>query len=132
MAGYIGTEQQIALQKAADDAFDWMISTPGACNPGRSLGTDDPDRLGWDKIFEILKSDKIFAFSLMHIDQVDQIAKTLSEHGYRLDLWDVFITDRATSDRKSLPILEKALSDGFFERPQLESNEHPDTGKVQS
>lgn len=132
MAGYFGTEQQITLQKSADDAIDWMGATPGACNPGRCLGTDDPDRLGWDKIFEILKRDKVFAFRLMHIDQVDQIAKTLSKHGYRLDLWDVFIADRATSERKTSPILEEGLPDGFFERPQLEGDQHPDTRKVQS
>ena len=45
MAGYVGTEQQIVLQMPADLAIDWMRSTPGACNPGRCLGTDDPDRL---------------------------------------------------------------------------------------
>ena len=65
MAGYFGTERQVALQKSADDAIDWMGATPGACNPGRCLGTDDPDRLGWDNIFEILGRDKIFAFRLM-------------------------------------------------------------------
>ena len=131
MAGYVGTELQITLQKSADDAVDWMRTTPGACNPGRSLGTDDPDRLGWDKILEILERDKIFAFRLMRSDQVDQIVKTLSKHDYRLDLWDVFMADRATSERKTSPILANGPPDGFVVRPQLESDEHPDTRKVQ-
>jgi len=132
MAGYVGTEQQMALQRSADDAIDWMNTTPGACNPGRSLGTDDPDRFGWDKIFEVLERDKIFAFRLMRSDQVDQIAKMLSKHGYRLDLWDVFIADRAESERRTSSILANGLPEGFAERPQLESAGHPDTKRVQS
>ena len=132
MTGYVGTEQQIILQKSADDAFDWMSTTAGACNPGRSLGTDDPDRLGWDKILEILDRDKIFAFRLMRSDQVAQIAGTLSKYGYRLDLWDVFIVDRSKSERKTSTILANGLPDGFSERSPLEGDEHPDTMKVQS
>jgi len=132
MAGYVGTEQQIALQMSADRAIDWMRSTPGACNPGRSLGADDPDRLGWDTIFEILERDKIFAFRLMPSDQVDRIAKMLSKHGYRLDLWDVVMADRAKSERDTSPILADGLPDGFYERSPLESDEHLDTMKVQS
>jgi len=132
MAGYVGTEQQIALQKSADDAFVWMSATPGACNPGRSLGTDDPDRLGWDKVFEVLERDGIFAFRLMRSDQVDRIAETLSKHGYRLDLWDVFTADRANSERKTSAIVADGLPAGFAERSPLESAEHPDTTRVQS
>lgn len=130
--GYIGTEQQINLQRSADRAIDWMRSTPGACNPGRSLGTDDPDRLGWDTIFEILGRDKIFAFRLMPSDQVDRIAELLSEHGYRLDLWDVFMADREKSEQRTVPILAEGPPDGFFERSSLESEEHQDTKKLQS
>lgn len=132
MAGYVGTDQQIALQEFADDAFEWMNTTPGACNPGRSLGTDDPDRLGWDKIFEVLERDGIFAFRLMHSDQIDRIARMLSKNGYRLDLWDVFLADRAKSELQTLPILANGPPDGFIERPRLESADHPDTKKVQS
>ena len=132
MAGYVGTEHQIALQKSADDAFDWMITTPGACNPGRSLGTDDPNLLGWDKILEVLRRDHIFAFRLMRSDQVDQIAEALSQHGYRLDLWDVFVAYREESDRQTSSILANGLPDGFVERPPLENAEHQDTKTVQS
>ena len=132
MSGYIGTEQQIALQMSADRAIDWMRSTPGACNPGRSLGTDDPDRLGWDTVLEILDREKIFAFRLMPADQVDRFATVLSEHGYRLDLWDVFMADRERSAHRTSPILADGPPEGFIERPSLESEEHPDTMKVQS
>ncbi|PHQ72192.1 MAG: GNAT family N-acetyltransferase [Sneathiella sp.] len=132
MAGYIGTDQQIALQEIAERAFDWMAATPGACNSGRSLGTDDPDRLGWDIILKFLERDKVFAFRLIRSAQVDGITKTLSEHGYRLDLWDVFLANRADSHEKVSAIVADGLPNGFCETPLLESGEHPETRKIQA
>lgn len=132
MAGYFGTDQQIALQEAAEDALDWVWDTAGACNPGRSLGTDDPELFGWDKIFEILERDKIFAFRLMPTEQVDAFAKILSKRGFRLDLWNVFMAERKDAEHKILPILAEGLPEGFAEI-QLPSNVvHPDIKEVQS
>ena len=38
MAGFFGTEQQMALQAVAEDAREWTMNTPGACDSGRFLG----------------------------------------------------------------------------------------------
>lgn len=57
MSGYAGTDEQRLLQQRAEAALGWAASTPGACNASRFLGVDDPDRLAWATIFDLLDRD---------------------------------------------------------------------------
>src|SRR5690349_5789508 len=91
MGGYFGTEQQQRLQRLSDEAVPWMRQTPGACNAGRFMGTDDPDKLGWDRIFATLGYDGVFGFRMIKAESVPPIREQLADRGYRLDTWDVFM-----------------------------------------
>lgn len=93
MSGYFGTDMQIALQKAADAAREWVRATPGACDPARCLGSDDPDRLGWDRILSLAERDGMIGFRLIRPDQALEARRRLEASGFRLDLWNVFIAD---------------------------------------
>jgi hypothetical protein len=55
MSGYLGSEIQQRLQRRVDEL------APGYVNSGRLVGTDNPDRIGWDSIlagFRILCADQ--------------------------------------------------------------------------
>ncbi len=132
MAGYFGTEQQRSLQAKVEAASSWMKETPGACNPARLLGTDDPDRLGWKTILEILARDGVIGFRLISGAQADQAMKLLAGHGYRIDFWDVFMADRPAAERATSAVLAKGLPDGVRELPPLAGADPAEMEKLQS
>ena len=37
---YFGTGVQVALQRRAEELYDWLYTTAGCCHPGRFCGTD--------------------------------------------------------------------------------------------
>src|SRR5690606_3919726 len=82
MAGYFGTEKQRSLQAGAEQAHGWMMATPGACNPVRLLGSDDPDALGWDTVLDILARDGMFAFRMAPAETAQEAAARPAPHGY--------------------------------------------------
>ena len=55
MAGYFGTQMQQRLQAQAEASVDFIRVTPGACQTGRTMGCDDPEGLGWERIIEFLE-----------------------------------------------------------------------------
>jgi len=113
MPGYFGTHRQMDLQARAEGAFQWMAQTPGACNPGRFLGTDDPSRLGWNKIFEIMERDETFSFQLVRSDGLDEISRKLDEREYRIHFWDVFVATRSEAEAAASSIVNEGLSSEF-------------------
>lgn len=113
MAGYVGTEQQRRLQARTEAAIGWMRDTPGACNPGRFLGADDPDRLGWDVIFSIFERDGAFGFRMVAADVAEAAAERLAKRGARLDTWDVFIAGAEDVIAATDPILADGPPEGF-------------------
>ncbi|WP_319825786.1 GNAT family N-acetyltransferase [Thalassovita sp.] len=78
------------LRRKAVASVGWVNATPGACNAGRFLGTDDPDLLGWDTIRACLDEDGIFGFRLVATDRCDILSARLARMGFRIDFWDVF------------------------------------------
>ncbi|WP_102958896.1 GNAT family N-acetyltransferase [Mangrovicella endophytica] len=123
MAGYFGTAVQQRLQARAEDAAAFIAATPGACQVGRMMGCDDPDRLGWDHIGEVLRHDLAFGFRLIDRDRVDDLRSRLAERGCRLDTWQVFLADRASALAASQTILSRGLPAGLAE---LERARDPD------
>ncbi|MEL7150379.1 MAG: hypothetical protein AAGK71_06580 [Pseudomonadota bacterium] len=79
-----------ALLAKIDRLQDWIAATPGACNGGRAMATDDPDVLGWDVIAEHLKEDGVFVFRHMPPDMVPVIEARVSELDCALHQWNVF------------------------------------------
>ncbi len=113
VAGYFGSDQQQALQLKSEQTHAWAMSTPGAVNSGRLMGTDDPDLLGWDRIFSSLEQDGVFAFRLMPADRAGSIRERLAEKGYRIDTWDVFLADRIGAEAAVSHVLGGPLPNGF-------------------
>jgi hypothetical protein len=109
-----------------------MARIPAACNPGRFLGTDDPGRAGWDKIFETLDRDDAFSFRLIRSDDLNAISSKLAERQYRIDFWDVFVATRSEAELVVSSILEEGLSNEFRVMPVAEIYEHGTILNIQS
>ncbi|MEQ8783701.1 MAG: GNAT family N-acetyltransferase [Roseibium album] len=118
MAGFFGTAQQMALQAVAEDAHEWTMSTPGACDPGRFLGTDNPDAFGWDTIIEIVKRDGAFGFRLIQAADTAEISRKLQENECRIDFWDVFVANRKDATVATLEVISLGLPKGYSYRPE--------------
>lgn len=117
MSGYFGTERQQRLQAQAEAGAAFIRATPGACQIGRMMGCDDPDRLGWDRIDAILARDGACGFRLIPTARAARLRVELAARGFRLDSWDVFLADRATALAATASILDAGLPDGLTERP---------------
>ncbi|MET4632398.1 GNAT family N-acetyltransferase [Kaistia defluvii] len=115
MSGYFGSEEQQRLQRQAEAKADWIDKTPGACQTGRMMGCDDPNKLGWDRVAEFLDRDGICGFRLLSTNQADQIGARLLGQDYRFDTWDVFLASRAAALTAAEAILARGLPDGLVE-----------------
>lgn len=132
LAGYFGTEKQQHLQAQAEAAWGFISTTPGACQTGRTMGCDDPDRLGWDRIIEFLERDGICGFRLIPVDTVIGLKSRLATLGYRFDTWDVFLADRETGLATSEAILAGGLPDGLIELEMPTDPESDYTQRIQA
>jgi hypothetical protein len=130
MGGYFGTAQQQHLQKLSDEAVPWMRKTQGACNAGRFMSTDDPERLGWDHIFSTLDRDGVFGFRMLSSKAFPQVRARLVDRGYRMDSWDVF-TGTPSSVNAARTIASIGLPEGYSER-SLDGEVGPVTRQVQT
>ncbi len=124
MSGYFGTQMQKRLQAQAESSAEFIRMTPGACQAGRMMGCDDPDRLGWEQINAFLSRDGVCGFRLIAASSADELRSRLSERGCRFDAWDVFIADRASALTASEAILSRGLPEGLRE---LDSPTDPDS-----
>ena len=115
MAGYFGTELQKHLQAQAEASADWIRTTPGACQSGRFMGCDDPDRLGWDVIDKILERDRICGFRMLPAGSANDLTARFSERGFRVDFWDVFSAERSRALGASTAIVVRGLPDGLLD-----------------
>lgn len=113
MQGYAGTEQQQRLQRVAEEAADWMRDTPGACNAGRIIGTDDPDTLGWDVVQGLLEDHGVLAFRMVPVKSIPAIEKRLAAAGCMISFWDIFETTAAVARQFSGTIILPGVPDGF-------------------
>lgn len=78
------------LEARAEAALDWALTTPGACNAVRFRASDDPARLGWRQVFEILEEDGLMGIRILSRDQLPELETRLAERGYRMEFWNVF------------------------------------------
>ena len=120
MEQYFGTDIQVRLQRKADEYTNWMYSTAGACHPGRCLGCDDPDVLGWDVIFAHLKRDGRFGFRMIPANTIEAVRDKLSAEGFGINFWNVF-TGSATDILKATePLVRKILPEELSFIPEEE------------
>lgn len=132
MAGYFGTESQMRLQARAEACAAEIATTPGLCQAGRTMGCDDPDALGWDRIDDYLQRDGICGFRLITLDQADRLRARLAAGGFRFDTWDVFLADREAALAACLPILEGGLPEGLSELDGPLTPEGETTRRIQT
>jgi hypothetical protein len=125
MSGYFGTEAQQRLQAQAEASIDFVIATAGACQSGRMVGCDDPDRLGWDQIEAFLDRDGLANFRLISVAKADEIRARVAKRNFRFDTWDVFLGDRAGALAASEAIVSRGLPDRLTD---LERPTHPEDG----
>lgn len=113
MRQYLGNETQVRLQRKAEEWSDWLYDTKGACHPGRFLGTDDPEALGWDVIKRHLREDRVFGFRMIAAEDVEALGDRLSDLGFRIDFWDVYSggAERILAETESAA--EQALPEGL-------------------
>jgi RimJ/RimL family protein N-acetyltransferase len=97
MAGYFGTKIQQRLQAQAEASEGFIAATPGACQAGRTMGCDDPQEFGWERITEIIDRDGVFGFRLIDTSDAEAIRSELANRGFRFDNWEVFLADRETA-----------------------------------
>lgn len=91
MRGYFGTELQQRLQRRADELASTVVNTPGLCNAGRMVSTDDVDRVGLEACIAMLEADGGFGFRLVHEDRTAAMSAHLAAREHRLDWWDTFM-----------------------------------------
>ncbi|WP_419903308.1 GNAT family N-acetyltransferase [Kiloniella sp.] len=109
MEQYFGTDTQVRLQRRADEYTNWMYSTAGACHPGRCLGCDDPDALGWDVIFEHLKRDGRFGFRMIPAHRMESVRDKLAAEGYAINFWNVFTGSSGDILKATEPLIRNSL-----------------------
>jgi len=132
MSGWFGTQEQQELQAQAEAADAFIRATPGACQAGRFMGCDDPDRLGWDRIGEFIDRDGICGFRLIPAARAEDVRARLAERGCRFDTWDVFIADRASALAASETILSGGVPDGVEELAMPTDPEGDDIARIQA
>jgi RimJ/RimL family protein N-acetyltransferase len=132
MAGYFGTTMQQTLQMQAEEAAERIKATPGACQAGRFMGCDDPERLGWGRIQEYLDRDGLFGFRLISAAQSDDARSRLAVQGFRFDTWDVFVGERGPALAASEEILSHGLPDGLADLPVPSDPESEDMQRIQA
>lgn len=132
MAGYFGTEVQQRLQALAEASVDFIDATAGACQTGRTMGCDDPGRLGWERIEEFLDRDGVCGFRLIPSSKIDELISRLAKSNCRFDSWDVFLADRAQALAASAAILARGLPDGLTELDRPTESEGEYTVQIQT
>ena len=132
MSGYFGTEYQQKLQALAEASVEFINSTPGACQTGRMMGCDDPDRFGWDRIVSFLNRDGLFGFRMITAGKAVEVARWLTEKSCRFDTWDVFVSDRATALPFCEMIVAGGLADGLTELADPTAAEGLQTRSIQT
>jgi hypothetical protein len=132
MSGYFGTELQRRLQARAEASADFINATAGACQTGRTMGCDDLDRFGWDRIDEFLDRDGICGFRLIPRDRTEELKSHLIERNFRFDTWDVFVADRASALTACEAIVSKGLPDGLLDLEQPAEPDSEYTTRIQT
>lgn len=132
MPGYFGTTTQQRLQAQAEASVDFIHATPGACQAGRTMGCDDPDQLGWERIEEFLARDGVCGFRLIRAVEADKLKSHLLSRSFRFDAWDVFLADRTSALVAAQAIVSRGLPDGLTELEPPTEPEGEYTTRIQT
>jgi hypothetical protein len=132
MSGYFGTDVQQRLQARAEASVDFIKRTPGACQTGRTMGCDDPDRLGWENVAAFLERDAACGFRLIPAAKAETLRSRLKERNFRFDTWEVFVADRAGALAASEAIVARGPPDGLVDLDRPTAPEDAYTARIQA
>lgn len=132
MAGYFGTKMQQRLQARAEASVDFINATQGACQAGRTMGCDDPDRLGWERIEAFLERDGVCGFRLIPAAKAEELKSRLMKRNFRFDTWDVFLADRASALAAAEAIIARGLPEGLTDLDKPTEPEGEATALIQT
>lgn len=88
--GLYGSKEQRRLQARSLAAAGAVRETPGAVFAARMAGTDDPNRIGWDRIVATLRNESAMTFRMIPVDECPEVERRLAELGCAITWWDVF------------------------------------------
>ena len=128
---YFGTETQVALQRRAEELYDWAYNTAGCCHPGRFCGTDDPKLLGWQTIEAVLRRDRVFGFRLLPAAERTSLSGRLEALGYRLDTWNVYLADALDALPPSREFVEETVPSDLDEHVLTPGDSNERAGEIQ-
>lgn len=114
MAEFVGTENQIGVQKRMRDRRPWIAETPGAVNGGRVMAFDDPGRVGWDRVAELANEDKLTVFPMFPEGEIlDEIRIHLGAQ-WKTPSWQVYLgTPEAVLSACGAVIMDNPLPPGW-------------------
>ncbi|MCG6884018.1 MAG: GNAT family N-acetyltransferase [Silicimonas sp.] len=99
-----------SLLDKVDALAGWTAATPGACNGGRAMATDDPDLLGWPVIRAHFEEDGVFVFRHVPTADVARIRDRVADWGGTLHEWRIF---HASADRIAANRTPKDAPEGY-------------------
>jgi GNAT superfamily N-acetyltransferase len=79
----------------------------------------------------ILQRDRILGFRMISPGQAERYFPRLSDRGFRVDTWDVFMGDAEEVRRRVATLLEKGTPEGILVQPPLKDPEGAETRRVQ-
>lgn len=121
---YFGEPKVQALQEARDRQAAELSDVPGAVIHARVFSSDDPERLGWSRLREIMAEEGMVTLRGVDEATIERAQRELSEFEPVLHFWDMFMADaKAIRDvctplaRAPLPAELIRVSDGDINHP---------------
>ncbi len=127
MAEYVGTDNQIDIQRKMRQRQSWIAETPGVANGGRVLAFDDPDRVGWGTVLKLAQADNLVVFPQFPEEEiVAKIRRFLGAH-WKTPVWLLYVGEPERVLSASLAIIEAYdLPRGW----RVEANETPNDQQI--
>ncbi len=91
MAEFVGTDNQMRLQKLLRERHSWIAETPGVANGGRLLHFVDPVSVGWERLTELANEDLLAGFPC--VDREETVAAIHRHLGpqWKTPVWNAFL-----------------------------------------
>lgn len=90
MAEYTGTDLQIDVQKRLRDRQQWIAKTPEVAHGGRILNFLNAEKLGWDRVSELTRQDRVAVFTAVPLESTLLSLKRAFGAGWEMPHWNVF------------------------------------------
>jgi GNAT superfamily N-acetyltransferase len=106
---FFGDQEIQTLQRARDDQAAELADVPGAVVHARTFSSDDPVKLGWDRIRKVMAEEG--KITLRGVDEatIELASRELRSFKPQLHFWDLFMADAHTIRE----VCERIIRSGF-------------------